>query len=178
MSPVLGLCCCGSGDKGMMVYRGIQASADELVCTWSIHRANSASWVRGQPKGSYPQHGHRLISLLQEPPWCCQLVFHTSPRGTEAGCSPALLHTLENKMPSCLSPHTHPTPTALPRHREQSCALVSKQLLYKISITTMQSDCGVQICINLFNLIKHLIQSAGKSTQSLASISYPLGSAP
>lgn len=83
-----------------------QASADELVCTWSCecdaHRANSAS--------SYPQRGQAHIPAA-EPPWCCQLVFHTSPHGVEVGCSPALLHTLGNEMPvllvSTCTPHSH-----------------------------------------------------------------------
>lgn len=94
-------------------YPGGVGARPQLM-SWSAHGPFTE---QTQPAGSWASQRaptpnmDRLTSMLQEPPWCCQLVFHTSPRGAESGCSPVLLHTLENKMPvllvSTYTPHCH-----------------------------------------------------------------------
>lgn len=144
-----------------------------------IHPQSKLSQLgQGPAKGLLPPAWTGSYPCCRGHPGAASWFFTQAPVEQKLGAVQLFCTHLRIKCQSCLSPHTHPTPTALPRHREQSCVLTSKQLLYKISITIMLSDCGMQICINLFNLLKHLIQSPGKSIQSLASISYPLGSAP
>lgn len=94
-------------------YAGGVEARPQQIC-WSAHGPFTE---QTQPAGSRDSQRaptpnmDRLISMLQEPPWCCQLVFHTSPHGAESRCSPALLHTPENKMPvllvSMYTPHCH-----------------------------------------------------------------------
>lgn len=164
MSPVLVLCRYGSGDKGMMVqwkpgfswWAGLHMICSEQtqpVGSRASQRAPTPTWT-----GSYPR--------CRSHPGAASSFFTWGPMQQKLGAVQLFCTHFRIKCPSCLSPHTHPTATALPRHRESSCVLMSKQLLDKISITIMQSDCGMQICINLFNLIKHLMQSPGKSIQS------------